>query len=115
MEEQPIQGMYGMLQLWMQEAPTRPKTRPLHLVGILPNMYDKTTSLHPGMLNSLMAIERVATYLTPVKLGRRIVFAETDAEVSEPRTVFDLAANNLARQEAIQFGEYIMQRVYSHE
>jgi chromosome partitioning protein len=53
MEAQPIQGVYGMLQLWMQESLNREKHRPLNLVGILPNMF-KPTTLHNDMLAGLM-------------------------------------------------------------
>ena len=52
MEEQPVQGIYGMLQLWMQESLAREKNRPLKLIGILPNMF-KQTRLHKDILKSL--------------------------------------------------------------
>lgn len=114
MEEQSIQGLYGMMQLWMQEAPIRSKQKPLNLIGILPNMFDKTTSLHPGMLASLMEIEALAKYIMPLKLGDRIIYAETDAETANPKSVFDLPKSNLAKQEALQFCEYVMQKVYEN-
>ena len=39
MEAQPIQGIYGMMQLWMQESLAREEGRAIELVGILPNLF----------------------------------------------------------------------------
>lgn len=113
MEEQPIQGVYGMLQLWMQESHNRPSERPLRLLGILPNMF-RPINLHRDMYESLRANSAIAKYLMPVKLGQRAAFAEVDAEEARPRSVFDLAESNPARQEALSFCQYLEQGVFQH-
>lgn len=114
MEEQPIQGIYGMLQLWMQESIRREKNNPLHLLGILPNMY-RQINLHKQMKESLEQNEAIAKYMMPVKLCQRAVFAEVDAEGATPNTVFDLADSNPAKKEAISVCEYISKRVFEHD
>lgn len=114
MEEQPIQGIYGMLQLWMQESFRREATKPLELIGILPNMF-RSINLHKDMLKSLSENSNIAKYLMPVKLGQRAVFAEVDAEGAIPKTVFDLPDSNTAKQEAIEVCQYITERVFKDE
>lgn len=112
MEEQPVQGIYGMLQLWMQESLAREKSRPLQLVGILPNMF-KQTRLHKDILTSLQENTAIGKYIMPVKLSQRIVFAEIDSEDANPRSVFDFQSNHVARQEAEEVFKYIAERIYT--
>lgn len=115
MEEQPIQGVYGMLQLWMQESHRRNPVNPLNLVGILPNMFRKNTNLHEGMLNSLKNNAEIQKYVMPVKLSQRTVYAEVDAEGAIPKTVFDLPDSNPAKQEALEVCKYIAERVFNND
>ncbi|HEX2548947.1 MAG TPA: ParA family protein [Gammaproteobacteria bacterium] len=114
MEEQPVQGIYGMLQLWMHESLAREKNRPLKLIGILPNMF-KQTRLHKDILTSLQENTAIGKYIMPVKLSQRIVFAEIDSEDATPRSIFDLQHNHVARAEAAEVCEYIAERIYTHE
>jgi chromosome partitioning protein len=114
MEEQPVQGIYGMLQLWMQESLARDKNRPLKLVGILPNMF-KQTRLHKDILTSLQENSAIGKYIMPVKLSQRIVFAEIDSEDANPRSIFDFQNNHVAKQEAAEVCEFIAGRIYADE
>jgi chromosome partitioning protein len=114
MEEQPVQGIYGMLQLWMQESLMREKDRPLKLIGILPNMF-KQTRLHKDILNSLQENPAINKYIMPVKLSQRIVFAEIDAEDASPRSIFDFPDHHVAKQEALEVCDYISERIFNHE
>jgi chromosome partitioning protein len=114
MEEQPVQGIYGMLQLWMQESLAREKNRPLKLVGILPNMF-KQTRLHKDILTSLQENSAIGKYIMPVKLNQRIVFAEIDSEDANPRSIFDFQSNHVAKQEAAEVCEFITKRIYADE
>lgn len=111
MEEQPVQGIYGMLQLWMQESMTREKERPLILVGILPNMF-KQTRLHRDILKSLEDNTAISKYILPVRLSQRIVFAEIDSEDSTPHSIFDFPDNHVAKQEAMEVCNYISGRIF---
>lgn len=112
MEEQPVQGIYGMLQLWMQESLIREKSRPLNLVGILPNMF-KQTRLHKDLLTSLQENSAINRYILPVKLTQRIVYAEVDAEEANPRSIFDFPDEHIAKKEALEAYHYITERIYS--
>jgi chromosome partitioning protein len=112
MEEQPVQGIYGMLQLWMQESLIREKTKPLRLVGILPNMF-KQTRLHKDILRSLQDNTAMGKYILPVKFSQRIVFAEVDAADSSPRSIFDFPDQHVAKCEAMEVCSYIAERIYA--
>lgn len=114
MEEQPVQGIYGMLQLWMQESLAREKEHPLKLIGILPNMF-KQTRLHKDILVSLQDNVAIGKYVMPVKLSQRIVFAEIDSENATPHSIFDFQDNHLARQEAIEVCDFISERIFNHD
>lgn len=111
MEEQPVQGIYGMLQLWMQESLIREKSRPLNLVGILPNMF-KQTRLHKDILTSLQNNPALSKYVLPVKFSQRIVFAEVDAADSNPRSIFDFPEQHVAKEEADEVCSYITDRIF---
>ncbi len=110
MEVQPIQGIYGMLQLWKQEALSRSKDNPLELIGILPNMF-KNTTLHQNLLASLLENESIGRYVMPMKIGHRIIFAEVDSDEASPKSVFDLTESNPARKEVMAMCEYIETRI----
>src|ERR1700722_2139127 len=112
MEEQPVQGIYGMLQLWMQESLARDRQRPLKLVGILPNMF-KQTRLHKDILKSLQDNPSIGKYVLPVKFSQRIVFAEVDAADSTPRSIFDFQDQHVARAEATEVCSYIAERIFN--
>src|SRR3990167_1915478 len=113
MEEQPVQGIYGMLQLWMQESLARDKSNPLTLIGILPNMF-KQTRLHKDILKSLQDNSAIGKYILPIKLCQRIVFAEIDAEEATPRSIFDFPDHHVARCEALEVCEHLAERILNH-
>jgi chromosome partitioning protein len=112
MEEQPVQGIYGMLQLWMQESLIRERTRPLQLVGILPNMF-KQTRLHKDIFTSLQQNDAIGKYVLPVRFSQRIVFAEVDAADSNPRSIFDFHNQQVAKMEALEVCEHIAERIFA--
>lgn len=112
MEEQPVQGIYGMLQLWMQESLTRDKSRPLNLVGILPNMF-KQTRLHKDIMKSLQDSPSIGKYVLPVKFSQRIVFAEVDAADSAPKSIFDYPSSHVAKNEAEEVCHTITERIFA--
>lgn len=114
MEEAPIQGVYGMLQLWMQESLRREATKPLELIGVLPNMV-RPINLHRDMLQSLRDNEGIGKYVLPVSLSQRAAFAEVDAEGAKPESVFDLPDSSVTKQEAIAVCEYITKRCLEGE
>jgi chromosome partitioning protein len=110
MEEQPVQGIYGMLQLWMQESLSREKSKPLNLIGILPNMF-KQTRLHKDILTSLQDSPTIGKYILPVKFSQRIVYAEVDAADATPRSIFDFPEAHIAKEEAEEVCGYMAERI----
>ena len=106
METQPVQGLFGMVQLWMQESMQRSYDRPLNLIGILPNMF-RNINLHKDLLENLQNNKTMSKYLMPVKLGLRVAFAETEIEDADPFTIFDMVDNDKAKQEALAVCEYV--------
>lgn len=112
MEELPIQGIYGMMQLWKQESLRREQGKALNLVGILPNQF-RNISLHEGMYQSLLSTDGIAQYVIPYKLGQRSAFAEVDAEGAHPSSIFNEPNSSKAKQEAIQVCDYIAQKVFN--
>jgi chromosome partitioning protein len=112
MEDKPIAGIYGMIQLWKQETFRRESNNPLHLIGILANMFDKRTTLHQEYFDSLKNDSVISKYLMPDILSRRIRFAEVDAIQAQPRSVFDVSNSDQARQEALGVCESIAKRIF---
>lgn len=114
MEEKPLQGVYGMLQLWKQESLSRePTAPPLQLIGILANMYTKTT-LHENMYRSLLDNKAISDFILEDKIGRRTIFAEVDSEGSKPRSIFEYPDSNIAKQEAIKVCDTISKKVFQN-
>lgn len=101
MEPQPVEGIYGMLQLWKQEQMRRSRDNPLNLIGILPNMFVKISNLHRNLLEDLKKSSSISEFILPATLGRRIIFAEVDADGARPPSIFDLPDDHEAKQEAL--------------
>ena len=111
MEPQTIEGLLGMLQLWRRETRRRQTGDELKIIGILPNMFRKGVALHEGMFQSLQNDPGIADLLMPMKLGQRIAFAESDHHLATPKSVFDLAPKDLAREEAEIVCKYILEKL----
>ena len=114
MEAQPIQGIYGMMQLWMQESLRRKKGREIKLVGILPNIFRKT-NLHRDMLESLQSNPTISKYIIPTILWQRVAFAEVDTDDASPKSLFDLPDGDPARQEAMEMCKFVENSVFDGE
>lgn len=111
MEEKPIQGLFGMIQLWMQESLQRDKDNPLNLIGVLPNKF-KQVSLHKELKENLERHESIGKYIMPVKLGDRIALAEVDSQDASPKSIFDLSNKEEAKKEAVEMCSYVIKKVF---
>lgn len=109
LEVQAAEGLVGMLSFWRQV--NRARTAPLEIVGILPNKVRKV-GLHEGLLEGLHGHPGTGKFITPVSLGDRIAFAESDHVDAKPRSVFDLPRSNRARQEAQAVGDYVHDKLF---
>lgn len=113
MEQFSIEGIYGMLQLWKQESYSRPKDNQIDLVGILPNQI-RDVKVHKELLENLMQMKHTAQYVMPLRIKKRAVYTEILTEEANPKSIFELSENNIARQEYEQACNYIMERVMNH-
>jgi chromosome partitioning protein len=111
MEQFSIEGIYGMLQLWKQETYYRSKENPIDLIGILPNQV-RDIKLHKQFLNGLKSMKGVADYVMPRVIKKRAIYTEILVEDANPKSIFELPAKNLARQEYESACQYIMEKVY---
>jgi chromosome partitioning protein len=113
MEQFSIEGIYGMLQLWKQESYSRTKDNQLILVGILPNQI-RDVKIHKEFLADLKAKENTGKFLMPVSIKKRTMYTEILTEEANPKSIFELPANNVARKEYESACKYIMERVLDH-
>ncbi len=86
----------------------------LKLLGIFPNKVENTI-LHNSLLKSLKDNKGLASYVAPNFLKKRIIYAEKDADTANPRTIFELPNEHVARQEAIAVTEYIYSKVFEND
>lgn len=112
MEQFSIEGVYGMLQLWKSEAVIRSPNSPLQLVGILPNQYKSNIKLHKQFLESLKQMTGIGDYVIPYEMKKRVIYSEVLVENANPKSVFELSENDVARKECQQICSYIMEKVY---
>lgn len=111
MEEDSIDGIYGMLQLWKQEEYTRPKDNPIVLAGILANRV-KNVSLHSSFFDQLNAMEATKNYLITEKIKERIIYGELRVKTDRPKSVFELPKDHVARIECEKVCKSLMKRIF---
>lgn len=109
MEPQPIEGIYGMIHLWKSETFRRQSTNPLHLIGVLPNSYDRRGIIHKDHYDSLK--QEMPDHVLESKIGRRLIYAEADADGAAPPSIFMYPDRNLAKQEVLAACEEISERM----
>jgi chromosome partitioning protein len=110
MEQFSIEGIYGMLQLWKQETYCRTTHNPITLVGILPNQV-RDIKLHKQFLAGLRQGKGLGDYVMPHVIKKRAIYTEILVEDANPKSIFELPANNLARNEYETACRYIMEKV----
>jgi len=99
MEPQPIEGIYGMIHLWKSETLRRPDHRQLNLIGVLPNSFDRRGIIHKDHYDSLK--QEMPNYVLESKIGRRLIYAEADADGAAPPSIFMYPDKNIAKQEVL--------------
>jgi len=110
MEQFSIEGIYGMLQLWKQESYSRSKNNQITLVGILPNQI-RDVKIHKEFLADLKSKENTSKFLMPFSIKKRTVYTEILTEEANPKSIFELPKNNIARMEYESACQYIMEKV----
>jgi chromosome partitioning protein len=112
MEPQPIEGIYGMIHLWKSETLRRPENRSLNLIGVLPNSYDRRGIIHKDHYDSLK--QEMPDYVLESKIGRRLIYAEADADGAAPPSIFMYPDKNIARQEVLSACQEVEKRMNDH-
>ena len=113
MEEDSIDGIYGMMQLWKQETYSRPSDYPINLVGILANRV-RNVSLHKNFFEQLKSLESTKDYIMDQILKERIIYGELRVKEDRPKSVFELPEKHEARAECEEVCKTIMERIYNH-
>lgn len=109
MEPQPIEGIYGMIHLWKSETLRRPENNPLNLIGVLPNSYDRRGIIHKDHYDSLK--QEMPSHVLESKIGRRLIYAEADADGAVPPSIFMYPDKNIAKQEVLLACQEIEKRM----
>lgn len=112
MEPQPIEGIYGMIHLWKTERLRRPENNPINLIGVLPNSYDRRGIIHKDHFESLK--QEMHEYVLESKIGRRLIYAEADADGAIPPSIFMYPDKNVAKQEVLIACQEIEERMNSY-
>jgi chromosome partitioning protein len=112
MEPQPIEGIYGMIHLWKSETLRRPEHKSLNLIGVLPNSFDRRGIIHKDHYESLR--QEMPDHVLESKIGRRLIYAEADADGAAPPSIFMYPEKNPARQEVLSACEEIEKRMNQH-
>jgi chromosome partitioning protein len=111
MEEDSIDGIYGMLQLWKQESYIRTPDDPITLVGILANRV-RNVSLHDSFFDQLSKIETTKDFVISHKIKERVIYGELRVKEDRPKSVFELAVDHPARIECSVACKEIMDRIF---
>lgn len=111
MEEDSIDGIYGMLQLWKQETYSRPPENPISIAGILANRV-RDVSLHNNFFEQLKSLESTRDFVITKKIKERVIYGELRVKEDRPKSVFELPKNHIARRECESVCKIIMERVY---
>lgn len=112
MEPQPIEGIYGMIHLWKTERLRRSEHNPLNLIGVLPNSFDRRGIIHKDHLDSLK--REMPEYVLKSKIGRRLIYAEADADGAVPPSIFMYSEKNPAKQEVLMACKEIDERMKTY-
>ncbi|MEM1003528.1 MAG: ParA family protein [Bacteroidota bacterium] len=113
MEEDSIDGIYGMMQLWKQETYARPPENPINLAGILANRV-REVSLHKNFFEQLKSLESTKDYVIDKKIKERVIYGELRVKEDRPKSVFELPKDHIARKECESVCKTIMKRIYNH-
>lgn len=110
-EEKSLQGINAMLQAITSENFARDPVDEVKLVGLLPNKVRTGTRIHMNTLEMLR--EELPEILCPpdIYLPQATAFPERDIKGITPKSIFQIANNHKARQQAELVGEYVMSHV----
>lgn len=112
LQEDSIQGMADMAQLWQAENEYRQEQDKLNLVGILPTKYDKSSASQRHQLEGILSNRVLGNYVIEPAMRYLQTYANSSSTFANPRSLFDMHESNKAKIEAEQFCEVIYQRIF---
>lgn len=95
-----LEGLQGMLSMWMAENRRRPSESAVQLIGILPNKIRNSVSSQLRALEQLRESKVTGQLMFPGQLSHLSAFADTDHEAIRFTSVLDLPKSAKARVEA---------------
>jgi len=113
MEEDSIDGIYGMMQLWKQETYARSPDFPIKIAGILANRV-RDVSLHKNFFDQLKSLESTRRFVLDNKIKERVIYGELRVKEDRPKSVFELTKDHVARKESEVVCKNIMERIYNY-
>lgn len=109
-EPQPVDGVLSMITYVSRQAQNRGNDVPLRFLGLLANRVEKNLILHKKTMRSLEDHPNFGRYLMPVRMEKRIGYAETDDYRNAPDQVTDLEGTNI-EWEARRFVRYLWEQI----
>lgn len=116
LESTPIEGVFGMLQVFNSENMFRSKENKLNLIGIVANLYERY-SVHDAHYEELQSYASTAKFLMDIKLHKYKDYAEYDqrrVNVKQGHFFDDRSENNKAKQQALEFCNQFHARLISY-
>ncbi len=112
MQEDSVDGMADMAQLWMSENTRRPVGDKLQLVGILPTKYDSQSAAQRRSLESIEQHRELGSKLIYPPMRYLQTYANSSSTYANPRSLFDMHVSTPARKEAEEFCHIIYERIF---
>jgi len=112
-EPQCIRGLYEMIGEIKKEDMNRTLETQVNIVGIQPNKFKIRRTLHNSLLNTVK--ETFKDKVSPVILPDLAGFAERDADLAVPRSLFQLPPSHRAKQVALEFCEFVDGKIFGGE
>ena len=109
MEPPSVEGLHGMLSVRVQANLHRPKTDPLKLIGILPNIFRKGATMHEEFLNVFTKNPDVGKYILPVVVNDWVGYKSS--MMYEADSIFNNAPADKHRQQLEQVFGVIFDRL----
>ena len=109
-EPQCVRGLYEMITEIRQEDMRRDVDTRVEIVGIQPNRFKIRRALHKGLLDRVQ--QEFEGRVSPVILPDLVGFAERDADMAVPRSLFQLPPSDKARKAAVEFCEFVEARMF---
>lgn len=113
MEEDSIDGIYGMMQLWKAETYERTRENPINIAGILANRVRNVT-LHKSFYEQLKSLDSTKNYVIDEIIKERVIYGELRVKEDRPKSVFELPKTHEARKECEAVCSKLMERIYNN-